>query len=468
MMTLPARPALALLAVVVLSLGTLPTWGFYSPEAVAMTALALLLGVLACVAREPAASGRDWGRASWLALCAAALALQFVAIFRTTLLYVGPEFSDHSVAANSALRWFAALGMVPAVYLLLGGRRFVGAISTRWWLALTAILLTGLALRICVLIASPDPIVDVFWLLRDSGDDIIAGQNPYTTPINSGYGTRFALTHDVAEPYDPRPAGYPPVPLLLSVPPRALGCDVRWSNIIADLVAAVAMAILGLRRGRPAEGLLAATVYLNLPRVPFIIEQAWYEPMIAALFGLGFVLTELSGAGQWLGYIMLGLGLTAKQFGLPLLLPLAAGHRRNWKLLALGLAVGGLLILPWFVWSPRAFFDVVLWKQLARPMQPHSITVGSFLLNEFEVTLPRAGGWVLAGAAILGISLVTPRGAAAALGLGTALLAFCVCHTQGFPNYFYLVQYLWLLGFVAALPRFEPEVRTDEPARAPA
>jgi hypothetical protein len=117
------------------------------------------------------------------------------------------------------------------------------------------------------------------------------------------------------------------------------------------------------------------------------------------------------------------------------------------------------------VWSPRDFFDIVLWKHLDRPPQPHSITVASFLFNEFELTLPRVAGWALAASAILIISVVTPRASAAtALGLGTALLAFSVLHTQGFPNYFSLVQYLWLLGLVAALPTV-PESPVHEPAR---
>src|SRR5205085_2486909 len=110
-----------------------------------------------------------------------------------------------------------------------------------------------------------------------------------------------------------------------------LGADVRWANVAADLIAASAIALVGWRRRRPALALTAAWLYLNQPRAPFIIEQAWYEPMIGALLGVGLVLLELRGIGKWAGYVLVGLGLTAKQFGLPLLFPIAFGHRRNWR-----------------------------------------------------------------------------------------------------------------------------------------
>lgn len=465
---IPSRQVLTLLAVVVLSLG-LGDWGFYSLSAFGLTLIALASAVLACVTQDRPAGLRSRQRVLHVLTALAAGTTSITAIFLTGIWYAGREFSAWSMPAKFALPSLAVLGLAPVLYLLLFGHRMdqcAAGRQTRWWLTLSMALAAGIALRACVLIAAPEPIVDVFTLLRDSTDHVIAGKNPYAEPIETPYGTPWARDHGAFEEPNARPAGYPPLPLLLCVPVRLLGLDVRWANIAADGVAALAIAVLGLRRGRPAIGLLAATMYLNLPRTPFIIEQAWYEPMIAALLGVGLVLTEFRGFAKWLGYMLLGLGLTAKQFGLPLLFPLAAAHRRNWKLIALGLLVGGLIMLPWLLWSPRDFLDIVLFKHLGRPPQPHSITVASFLLNEFDVVVPRIVGWLLAAGAILVISIVTPRECAAtALGLGTALLAFCVCHTQGFPNYFYLVQYLWLIGFVGLLPRIDEEYSTHAIAR---
>jgi hypothetical protein len=173
--------------------------------------------------------------------------------------------------------------------------------------------------------------------------------------------------------------------------------------------------------------------------------------MIAALFGLGLLLAEFERWPKYLGYVALGLALTAKQFGLPLLVPLAWSHRKNWRLILLGLIAGALVLLPWFMWSPHAFIEIVLLKHLGRPAQPGSITVGSFVANAFGLELPRVIGWAAAAVVILFIARFTPRGAAAAIGIGAALLAFCVFHTQGYLNYFFLVQYLWLFGAAASL-----------------
>jgi hypothetical protein len=461
------RPAIALLAVVVMGFGTFhSTWGFYTPGAFAAVMGSLVLGVLACAA--PARPIRVWSRIErhdllpGLFVCA--IILLGTAGSYPNLLYAEPDFDTIRIT-----KWYSRglLVVMPIAVLngVIDGLKFRPAFRRAVFIAgFAAIVVAALAVRWLVLVGSPEPVIDVYNLLRDGADYVIAGQNPYANDIVSPYGTPRAERFGVGEPADPRPAGYPPLPFLFSVPPRLLGADVRWANTGADLVAAGAIALVGWRRRRPAVALTAAWLYLNQPRAPFIIEQAWYEPMIAALLGLGLVFTEFRGLWKWAGYALVGLGLTAKQFGLPLLLPMAAGHRRNWKLVALGVFAGVLVMLPWVVWSPSDFFDIVLWKHLDRPPQPHSITIASFLLNEFDVTVPRAAGWALAAGAIVLISIVTPRGSAAtALGLGTALLAFSVFHTQGFPNYFYLVVYLWLLGVVAALP-IVPEVPTDEPA----
>jgi hypothetical protein len=301
-------------------------------------------------------------------------------------------------------------------------------------------------------------VIDVYNLLRDYADHMIAGVNPYEQDIITPYGTPRAEKYGVMEPADPRPAGYPPLPFLLCTPPRLLGADVRWSNIAGDCIAALALASIGWRKRHGLLGALAAAMYLNLPRAPFVAEQAWYEPMIAALFGLGLLLAEFERWPKYLGYVALGLALTAKQFGLPLLLPLVWSHRRNWRLMLLGQIAGALVMLPWFIWSPHAFVEIALLKHLGRPPQPGSITVGSFVANAFGLEMPRIMGWAAAAIAILFIARFTPKGPAAAIGLGSALLAFCVFHTQGYLNYFFLVQYLWLFGAMASLNR-DPGIR---------
>jgi hypothetical protein len=195
---------------------------------------------------------------------------------------------------------------------------------------------------------------------------------------------------------------------------------------------------------------LLAGLYLHLPRTPFLIEQDWYEPLVAALLGGGFYLVEIGRPR--LGCVVLALGLSAKQYG-PMMLPaLCRGLRDHLPALLLALAgVGLALFVPFFLWSPDDFLSIVLFKHFARPAQVDSLTLLSAVRDVVGVVWPR---WttLLPGLVLIGrIAWRTPRqGTATALYMGTSLLVFCLCHTQGYFNYFYLCQYLLLLGIAGA------------------
>lgn len=462
MIKVPPRSALVVLAVATLNLGTLPSWGFYTAGTFIAVVAAGVLGGLATLV--PSSVGEASSRREALgALLVVPLSWvsSFASLMTPTLLY------SEDVSARLRL-WFSGyLGCLSVGLLPLSLLWTMNARSWSWRrrVMVAAIpLLTvvfGFTSRAFTLCASPAPVIDVYALLRDGADHILAGRNPYAHPIESPYGTERASRFGVEELPDPRPAGYPPLPLLLSIPPRWFGLDVRWSNVVADVLAGLALCFLAWRRGALPLGLVTMATYLNAVRVPFIIEQAWYEPMLAALVGWGLVLADPSVGWRRAGYLLLGLGLTGKQFGLPLLWPVAAAHRRHGRLWLAGIGLGVALMLPWFLAEPSAFLEIVVWKHLQRPVQHGSITLASFLHHEFGLDLPRQVGWGLAVIVIGALGWVAPKdSAASALGLGTALWAFCLLHTQGYPNYFYLIQYLWLLGFVAILPSIPGQTNT--------
>ena len=458
-MIIRLRPSLALAAVTILVLCLRPSFGFYSHLAVAGAAVSLGLSLLALFLPDtgrliPRRSNTST-RADFTAMLLIAVTwlVTALAVFSTRLFYEDhPQYDRYLVA-------LAELGcLVSVVISILRIRPLLYPQFERASWSTCALLgfvvLAALVARALVLEISPDPVIDVYSWLRDASEHSLHGRNPYTHDINSPYGTEHAIDYGVSEKPDQRPPAYPPLPFLLCVPFRALRLDVRWANIIGDLAAGIALFGVGMRRGRPNLGLLCSCLFLNLPRSVWIIEQAWYEPMLAGLFGLGFWLIEYEGLRRWLGFILLALGLTGKQFGLPLLLPLAWSQRRHWRMLLAGLIVAGLVMLPWMVWSPRDFFDVILWKHLHRPPQFHSVTVASACQEFLGTAPPRMLTWVFAAGLILAISWRTPRnGAASALGVGAGLFVFCIFHTQGFPNYFYLCEYLWLLGMMGLLPK---------------
>jgi hypothetical protein len=78
---------------------------------------------------------------------------------------------------------------------------------------------------------------------------------------------------------------------------------------------------------------------------------------------------------------------------------------------------------------------------------------GLTLLNGAQtllgLSLPHWTMTTLAAVVIGWLTWRTPaKSAGAGLWLGTALLTFCLCHVQAYFNYFYLCQYLLLLGLV--------------------
>jgi hypothetical protein len=320
-----------------------------------------------------------------------------------------------------------------------------------------AALALGLVMRGLMLVAAPDPVIDVFALMRDGTDHLIAGRNLYAEDIVSPYGTPRAHAYHNDEPPDPRPAGYPPHPYLITAAFRAAKLDPRWADVACDLVAAAALFVVAWRRGRPRAGFLAAVAFLFLPRTSVMIESAWYEPMIAALLGVGLWLIEATGAWRW-RFVVLGLALTAKQYGLPLLPAAAWPHRRDCRPLLIGLGAGALVMWPWFLWSPHDFMDTVLWKHLDRPSQHgRAMTIAAACYDATGLVPQRKVLWAIAAVLIAVVSWRSNRpGAASALGIGTALFIFCLFHTQGFFNYFHLIQYLLLLGAVGLLPKNDP------------
>jgi hypothetical protein len=399
----------------------------YSPLALACAVIGLVAALAACGWPEETEGTRAVLPLGLLA--AVAVILSGVGAVNAELFYPG------GAAAKRVMIAAAWTGFVATGSLLLHFRpvRRACLFPTQMGVVFVA----GALLRLSAVWAVPDPPIDVYVAFRDAPAHLLHGRNPYSASYESPYPYPPAA-------YDAYPF-YPPLPIVLCTPFRAAGLDIRYANVVCDLLAAWILFLAGRCRGSPLVGALAAATYLNLPRVPLLIEQAWYEPMLAALLGGGLLLAE---RGRRLGWLLLGLGLTGKQYGLVMLPPIWKAQRgRRWSLLAGLVAAAAGLLLPFFLWDPRAFLDVVLLRHLERPVHPDSVTLRSGAYRMFDLLLP---GPAMVGLMAVGIGWVvwrTPaKGTASALWAGTALLVFLLFHKQAFCNYFYLCDYLLLLG----------------------
>ncbi|MBV9125906.1 MAG: DUF2029 domain-containing protein [Planctomycetes bacterium] len=446
-MRIRLRCLLAMLAVLALAVAMTDGWGFFTPVAFGCGLAALLLSLAACTGPD-----WEWQAPTWVGWAIPAGLLAPLALFLSGFGALHAEVLsqvDYPETVNARvvkyLPLIAGAGLVILASLLIHRK----ALVERWrglFLGQVGLLfLAGAGLRVTAVLAVPDPSIDVYSALQEAPRFLLHGKNPYTADYSDSWP--YA---DPPQEYD-APPFYPPLPILLALPFRAAGVDIRYANVLCDLLAALVLLATGWSRGRPLVGALAMGTYLFFPRMPFMMEQSWYEPMLAATLGGGLWLVERR---YRFGNILLGLGLTGKQYGVVLLPPLVVALRKHWRALLLGIVLACLcVLLPFFLWDPHAFLDVVVFKQLQRPIRDDSLTLQSGAINLAGYQLSQGLLW---GVALLLIGWISWRarepGTGAALWLGTTLLAFCFCHSQGYFNYFYLCQYLWLLG-IAGLGR---------------
>jgi hypothetical protein len=288
---------------------------------------------------------------------------------------------------------------------------------------------TGALLRFASAVATPDPLIDVYHAQQQGAAHLLRLENPYAADYPQIPGAPF----------------YPPLPLLLDAPVLATAGDVRLGHAACDLVAALALFAAAATRREPLLGGLLAASYLHFPRVPLMMELAWYEPMLAATLGAGVLLV---GHGWRLGYLLLGLGSSGKQYGVVFLPPLLKAFRGRRLALACVVALTGAgIMLPFVLWDAPSFIDRVVLHHLRQPVRLDGVTIAAAAKNCCDMDLPK---WLLAVPALLLLGLVawrTPaRGQSPAPWMATSLLIFCLFFSQAFINYFYLCQFLLLLG----------------------
>jgi hypothetical protein len=483
----PLHTLLILLGVVFVGQGTVAGDGFFSFRAVGWTLLAWLFVLTAAVTPDRLLCLPEWtgrlfyrGASVVLAVFAAGNAWQFTTPTSVFTAAAAPLL----VCLGWRLRLSPLVGLVGGVALLLTAE---GALTSKllylkregmdvlkaWsavagWLTTAAIVPLaagpgkkttlrvlvlclfgcGTLVRCATVLASPDPFIDVATVIRGAADHLLRGENPYGAEYFDPYRRAPAL-EEAGYPT------YPPLPFLTALPCVSLGIDFRWANVVADLLAALALYRCGVRRSRPGLAALLTAMYLFHPYVPIILENAWYEPQLAALVGWGLLLVDARCKGSGL---LLGLALTGKQYGAVAAVGLLRTVRRPVALLGAVAVAAALTLLPFFLWNPRAFLRVVVTAQFELPPRLDGVTVPSLVAHVWGAWPPRTLMLTVCAAVVGLISWrSSPKTANPALAAGAVLLTFFLCHAQAFVNYFYLCQYLLLFGAQSRLVLSEPE-----------
>lgn len=396
-----------------LGLGNAMDDGAYSTRSLVLMSLgvgAIVVGAVRWARRRSRAGTASIG--VWVALGIAF----FVALRYPAGLYGSGE-------ALTASRLLAAVTVVIAVTLaLLTSRRRNG--GTRLFALILAL---SVASWVLMIKASPRPAIDVWYMYQTAADSLLHGQNFYATHWTSG------IHGEVSNQFV-----YLPGSVVVLAPFKWLLGDVRYG-----LVAALALAAVGVFRmtSGPRAWLLASLV-LVVPKLTFGVEQSWNDPLLL-VFVVGAVLAVRKGH-TGLATVSFGMALACKQYAWLFVPAAAAWPEFGWRRSIFAAGGAGCLAIPWFLASPRAFWQGAFLYNLRLPPRPDSLSLYSLALRHNET--PGYGLLVVCTLAAIALSLwLARRGSSGfVLGLAVVMAGFDLSSKQTFFNEWYLV-----IGFVA-------------------
>jgi hypothetical protein len=309
----------------------------------------------------------------------------------------------------------------------------------RFWFP--ALLAVSVFIGAWMIKVTPDPYIDVVEVHREAIEALIQRKDPYRISFaniyeraesRKFYNPEAVIGGRLAQAYP-----YPPPSLLLAVPGHVLFGDYRYSEL-ALLIAAAAL--IGFAYGT-MPAMLAASVLLTTPRVWFVIEEGWTEPVGIFLLALTVVLLKrLPIAAGWVAGIF---AMTKQYFGVLAIamVRLMFIRPRQWPWITFGVIFAAAAVtLPFALWHPNAFMRNVIWLQTREPFRidslsylawaaTHGMGEGSFV-------------WALGAGAIAAIVTAvatrnTPEGFAASVTLTT--FAFFAFGSKAFCNYYFFV-----------------------------
>jgi hypothetical protein len=288
---------------------------------------------------------------------------------------------------------------------------------------------TQVVVSAVAIVGDKAPHIDVWVVLQQGADALARGGNVYTMRWTNSPGVKDFFP-------------YLPWMNVLTAPGRWLAGDVRWAMLAWSLV--LLGGLWALARGRVERAAAVAAVVVLAPGTLTQIDQAWTEPVLAALLVWWAALVRRGHA--WWAVLPLALACASKQH-LALLAPiLLVWHPFGWRRT---LATGGLtavLVAPWVAANPRAFVgDTVITLLQFHPIK-FANTWYLYFLNVHGVTLPFAATGLAMLVAVLGAVVAVWRrqpGVEEVLRWMALVLAVAnLVNKQAFYNQFWLVAVL--------------------------
>lgn len=363
------------------------------------------------------------------------------------------------VSSAQSTFWLFKLGIIVSGFFAL-----VSLLPNKWipttWQNLFVILalLTVGALGIWVIKTSPEPFIDVYVFEQTSAEALLKGQNPYNlTPPNIFGHMLFYGKELVKDGKMTIGNPYPPLSIYVSTLGFLAAGDFRYSHLLAILISGVLIAFL--HPGREAK--LAAYLFVFTPRIFYVLEQGWTEPVV--MLFLSLVIFCAVRYPRWLP-ISLGLFFASKQyllFFLPLTLllnPITTAWRKwipffGWMGATMVIVTAPLAFwdLPAFIWN----VGLAQWYQVFRM---DALSYLALYAHAFQQTPSQLTSFIALAIAFLITWRFTPRTATGfALSIAWGLEIFFAFNKQAFCNYYSLVigAICWTFAALTAEERLQ-------------
>jgi hypothetical protein len=345
-----------------------------------------------------------------------------------------------SFRAASLLMTAGSLGVG---YLILKGEGNDPTIATnrRAAFGLSVLTMIVVVAHAMVLRASPAPGIDVFTCVTAAADHLLAGRNPYEQVYSDIYNGRYD--------YEPVMVYWPAV-LLWETAARWLFHDIRVGTLLAEFISGwFCYKTLAALRIPRMHAWLFALGWVAFPVAPFVLEQAWIDPLLVMSFAaLAWALATRRSVAAG---VALGLVLSFKQYGSVgaaitlVYLVRSIGPRRAAQSALIALGVFAATMLPFVAWNARALLYMTVSVPAHARMRSDSLGLLPLLSDSMGEPWPSritaAVGILVTSACAAWLSRRSVRLAEWAAALVFAYMSLFLLSKQAFCNYYYFTSF---------------------------
>lgn len=294
-------------------------------------------------------------------------------------------------------------------------------------------LIAYVLLGIFMLVSSPKPHIDVFFMFKESAHEFLKGKNPYDMIYTPVYGEKIDYYI------------YLPGLILLTTPFVYIFNDPRYLFLFMQLLTSF---ILYWKFKS-----IYSIIFLFNPIGLFILEQSWSDSLVILLI---IISTCLILSKRFLiGSIVFGIIFSIKQYAaflLPLLWVLLNGKI---KYILYAFITTFMLVIPFIIWNPNKFYYGAISMLPKLGFRPWGLTFNSFIYNIFGFYISNLYSmifWII----LFYITFLWKRNIIKWTGFNCIfrmfifIFGFFFVNKWAFANYFYFLSSLLLFSIVLA------------------